>query len=379
MVFWDEYIEKNKEFLDVIYPHTEYKVKYVSTYVSEWLKVAINYPATKNINFIDCMCNAGIYREGQLGTTTEVLKIFCEAALKNSHIQFNLFVNDIDAKRIEIIKYVFENVTGYTSIENVNVIYNNSDVNEYLDTLLTKENYFSYDAKAFTILFVDPYRFGDVVIKKLNNFFVKYYAELIFNYFSSDYRRNIKNDSAKNHKEAMINSMNGIKGYSEEMSAEQVLEIIQGNFIGETRLKYTFAYPFHISSNVQLYYIIYGTPSIKGIEKIKDCIWNVFNGSSRHRTNPRPNQVSMFSVDEEKKINIQTYLNKDVEKILQKFKGKKVTFKEINEYVLLNTMLKTSQIIEGVLKPLISQNKLIKENIKGKRNYKEDMYYFVED
>lgn len=45
-------------------PQTEYKIQYIREYVLYWLKVSVNRDNIENINFIDCMCNAGIYQDG---------------------------------------------------------------------------------------------------------------------------------------------------------------------------------------------------------------------------------------------------------------------------------------------------------------------------
>lgn len=52
------------------------------------------------------MCNAGIYQENILGTPTEILIIFKDFAEKHKNIEFNLFLNDCNEKRIEIMKEV---------------------------------------------------------------------------------------------------------------------------------------------------------------------------------------------------------------------------------------------------------------------------------
>ena len=66
---------------------TEYKIKYVREYVLYWLKVSANRTNIKNINFIDCMCNAGIYKDGDLCTSIEVLQLFILEA-KNHRLLF---------------------------------------------------------------------------------------------------------------------------------------------------------------------------------------------------------------------------------------------------------------------------------------------------
>lgn len=50
--------------LDAKKQQTDYKIKYVVEYVERWLLVSVNRPEVTNINFVDCMSNAGIYQDG---------------------------------------------------------------------------------------------------------------------------------------------------------------------------------------------------------------------------------------------------------------------------------------------------------------------------
>lgn len=371
----NKFLEGKDKYLDIVYPHTEYKIKYIKAYVKLWLEVAINYNKTKNINFIDCMCNAGIYENDVLGTSTEVLILFEQIAPKFPHIQFNLFVNDIDKDRVSIIKDVFNNYTKYQTISNISVFFSNKDVNDYLEEITKYKKVFDYNAQAFTILFVDPYSFGNVKITSLNNFLSKYRSELIYNYFISDYRRNMNNPTAENKQQMMINCMSGIKGYNKDMNADEVLMLLQSNF-KNTKIKYTFAYPFHIKTNAQLYYIIYGTPDITGLKKIKKCIWDVFDGNPKHRTKKEDSQMTLFTSEYQKTSNEAIYSEEAKEKITYEFNGCTKTYQEIEEYVISNTMLNENQIVHNILKPLISENRIIKCNLKSSRDYKKDKYIF---
>ena len=89
-----------KKCLDEIKQQTEYKIKYVVEYVREWLYVATNMP-NMNIIFIDSMANAGIYKDGTIGTGPEVLRVFAEFANNHKDKMFYLFINDIDADRLD--------------------------------------------------------------------------------------------------------------------------------------------------------------------------------------------------------------------------------------------------------------------------------------
>ena len=179
---------KYSSLLDDKKEQTSYKIEYVSAYVKEWLYVFANRPQdTPSINFIDCMCNAGIYKDGELGTPMRVLELFREAAYQHPNRQFNVFLNDNDAKRIEIIKEVANEILGACP-KNLSVFYACEDVNAYIG----KVSYFNKQCKPFgcgTILFVDPYNFGAVKLQSLKAFLNEYYCELLYNIFTSDYVR----------------------------------------------------------------------------------------------------------------------------------------------------------------------------------------------
>ena len=86
--------------LDEKKQQTSYKIKYVKEYIIGWLQVSVNRENIKYINFIDCMCNAGIYKDNDLGTSMEVLQIFIDSASKFTSKEFHIYLNDYDKKRI---------------------------------------------------------------------------------------------------------------------------------------------------------------------------------------------------------------------------------------------------------------------------------------
>ena len=111
-------LQQSASYLDEIYEHTEYKIKYVKKYVEYWLYVVANFNQVKNINFIDCMCNAGIYKNGVLGTPIEVLILFIKFSIEHPEKNFNLFLNDSDIIRVQIIQKMCDllNFKEYSNI-----------------------------------------------------------------------------------------------------------------------------------------------------------------------------------------------------------------------------------------------------------------------
>jgi three-Cys-motif partner protein len=359
--------------LDEKKDQTTYKIKYVGSYVGKWLLVMVNAEKIKTINFIDCMCNAGIYKDGDLGTAIEVLKLFKGQAFAHTDKTFNILLNDNDNNRIEIIKKVANEVIG-TKPSNLNIIYSVSDVNTFLENTDNIKKYYS-DFNTGMLLFVDPYNFGTVKLQSLKTFTQKYYCELLWNVFTSDYNRNINTDE---NNTKIIECMGGkekAKGIStiEQLVAFIRQELVQGN------IKHTFAYEFHITNNVELYQIIYFTPHLKGLEKLKEALWDTFNGKQFHRNKKEQTgikQLSLITYEVDKDMSLNEYRRYAKEILISKFGDKEIKYSDIEIYLLENTMLGAAHIIENVLKPLIAENKVVKQNknIKRTSNYKNDTY-----
>lgn len=86
-----------KKELDEIKVHTTYKIKYITEYVRNWLNVAINY--TNKIEFIDAMCNAGIYKKGESSTSLNVILLFKNCAINHKNKTFKVILNDYNQKK----------------------------------------------------------------------------------------------------------------------------------------------------------------------------------------------------------------------------------------------------------------------------------------
>ena len=382
MIDFEKFVEDNISNLQQkdITNITKHKIDYISDYVYNWSIVGVNFPECTQINFIDCMCNAGIYKDSTLTTSMRTLQIFVQHAKKYPNKMFNLFLNDYDSKRIEVIKKLSSKINS-ESLKNINIITENMDVNEFLDTFNSKYSQ-CLGYGAFTILFVDPYNFGTVKIKKLQEFSDKNYSEIIFNYFSSDYTRNKNNLFALAKKESIKKSMEDVPGYYEKMTDIQVMNLIQ-DYFKTSKIKYSFAYQFRTKKNVPLYSIIYSTPNIRGLEKIKDSFWKVFDGNSfflNYEENDnvleKTQQIQLF---DDKNINELYYSKEAQDKLIEKYQTKEVSYDNINIYILENTMLKKGQIIRDVIKPLVENGKIIKRDIKSKKDFAHDLYYIVGD
>lgn len=364
----NDFLLANAHLLDEKKSQTTYKIEYVSKYVEKWLFVVTNVEQVKNINFIDCMCNAGVYTDGEKGTAIKVLELFNKFALQHPEKTFNLIVNDISVERLRIIGTIIFDYVGVKA-RNINVVISNRDVNSFLEDDKFFVKYFNcYPMRSSNLCFVDPYNFCTVKISALKRLLSNSYCELIFNVFTSDFVRNQDKDKMK-------------KFCAEEQitctSKDDMVNQIK-NKLKVGNIKFSFAYEFKTVKNMELYQIMFFTPNIRGLEKLKEALWDTFNGKEFHRNEMQSDceQMSIFTDADEKDWMIELHSSTAKELLLKTFSNsEEVEYIDIETFVIENTILNGSQIIEHVLKPLISDGKVKKMgHVKRSSNYKSDKY-----
>ena len=350
---------------------TTYKIKYVTRYVMQWAIIEAGRKEIQQISFVDCMCNAGIYKDGDACTALEVINIFNDLAKTYPAKDFVVYLNDYDEKRVNIFKKILRSCI--VPAKNLYAKIQNIDVNLYLDTIANnrQKNYELFGYGGCTLLYVDPYNFGTVQISRLQNILKNNYCELLFNLFTSDYVRNIAKDSGR-----IQNCLGGFKPATKDEFIDYVVNALR---VGP--IQYTFAYSFHTMKNVELYQILYATPSIRGLEVLKDSLWDVFDGVEFHRNHaPKTSdieQISMFDDEDPKEQRLREYAQEAKRIVCEEFQSQTVEYAVIEQKILEETMLKDSQIIEPVLKPLIEEEKIKKCNNVRKSNFKKDSYSFI--
>ncbi len=353
--------------LDEAKEQTRQKIQYVSEYIREWLYVATNMEDINKVIFIDAMANAGIYKDGTLGTSIEVLLLFKDFAEQHKDKTFYLLINDNNKKRIDIQSKLVDYYMGPVKPINMIVKMKDKDVNDYL------QDYTLFDSiiqcsKVMCVLFIDPYNFRTIKINRIQAFVSRYYCEVLYNVFTSD---KVRNTSDQAIQECLGNIII-------DDNHDIINEVAHALHVGY--IKHSFSYSFHISNNTELYQIMFLTPNKRGLEKIKDALWKVFDGARYHRnTNITQEQMSIFSSKEMQSYALPVYAEDARSLLLRQFDGRHYTYNDIEIFLIENTMLKSTHIINNVIKPLIDIGRIIKEGTVSSRNYKKDTYTIIGD
>ena len=94
--------------LDEKAEQTTYKIRYVARYVRQWVRIEANRKEIQQINFIDCMCNSGVYRDEngneEFGTPIRVSRILRDVAGQYPKKKVFVYLNDNSEEKIAELK-----------------------------------------------------------------------------------------------------------------------------------------------------------------------------------------------------------------------------------------------------------------------------------
>ena len=371
-------IDEKRCKIDDIKDQTRAKIDYVSNYVIEWLRVASNSQNSNKIYFIDAMSNCGIYKKFDLCTCLRVLDIFYKESLNHPNKYYYLYLNDYDIEKVNVLREIISKYKDKFS-NNLFISISNEDASDFLDKINYAFNFNGSFEKKYVLLYVDPYNFpSKEVIESMLNFIKKNYCELMFNFFSSDIERNLFNDKQKDKSDKLVEAIKLFANIDTLKKSSNKMEYIVDCFVEKIKntkyIEYYFKYDFNISTNKEIYQIMFFSPSIAGLKQLKKSLWEVFEGYPEYWSKRKRDydSVNLFGyTPEEQRIVDQGEI---VINYLLKLGETRMNYARIEEICLSRTLLVDSHIINYVIKPMIEQNKLAKCNLVRKSNYKKDEY-----
>ena len=282
---------RRKNIIDKASPHTIKKFELIEEYIKSWAQKLLLTESCNGLIFIDCMCNCGIYTDGDgqsvKGTAVRVSEALREAARtytdKNIHIYLNARVE-------ELKKYLPQDE------RNFKIVTSSSDAHELLLTIgpqLYGAGHLHY------FLLYDPYD-ANIDWEALLPFF-RNWGEVMINHMVSDPVRAITSAKKKTTKAKYENT------YLEDF--ERLVPY------GSDKA----AFPFYNMQNSLVYNLIHCTSNKEGFKLYKKSAWKVFGAqsSTKHSVENRQLSFDLFgeiTMDEDESclhvIDIARYLNR---------------------------------------------------------------------
>lgn len=369
----------NTVFGEEIKPHTVKKIEFVAKYVEEWLNVVIN--VSDNFVFMDIMCNAGLYENDYLSTSINVLNVFIRFALNHPDKRFYLLTNDYNQDRVNTMKMLFniyQKKFCDLQLHNVNMDVQCSDAVDYLGNINNKFHFnYMNGGKNSILVYVDPYRFIDLKLAEaVKSFSNNVYCELLINFYSNDYTRNVNNKSSGYQKDIVefvstFCNMNTSKINKAEAVRDKFINV----FKNTKNIKYHYCINMKNKMNATLYYLIFLTPNIRGLEKVKEATWKIIGHSDEYCASLKDRDFYERNIfgetPEEEDFN--NALNK-LKGIICEYKYNELNYDQLLVICLQMTFMKKGHVIDKVIKPLIKEGFLKKKGLVGNRNFTQDSY-----
>lgn len=115
------------------------------------------------------------------------------------------------------------------------------------------------------------------------------------------------------------------------------------------------------------------------MDKLKQAIWNTFDGQDYFRSSvSHVEQLSIFTSEDDKEYRAQVYSEEAYKLLSDFYVGKIIHYEELSHFVLEHTLLMSTQIINCLIKPKMRSGNIVKQNTVKSNNFKNDSYFIKE-
>lgn len=290
---------KRNDLVSVASPHSIKKFELISEYVKAWIQILMLNQKCRGIVYIDCMSNSGVYKndEGEEieGTPLLVSEIIADAMITYTSKQAYLYFNDLDSKKIDLLKTRIPKQTN-----NFHIYTEAMDANVLLRKIGTQFTT-AFNDMHFLLVY-DPYDAHiewDAMMP-----FLKNWGEIIINHMVSDPIRGAK--TAKKQKviekyeETYQTTIDELISFGSDRNAfeTKIEQIIRdGSGRGEKRY-YIASFPFFNSNNALVYNLIHCTGHYKGFELFKSTAWKTFGDKSSLKNTHNIEDQMRFTIND---------------------------------------------------------------------------------
>lgn len=338
--------------------HTRVKHEILSKYLECWIRILGTF---HNLNVFDCFAGRGKYTDNSEGSPLIIIKklaeihekenkpskAFCVFIEKNVNNFRNLretVENEIEANR--------DKYNGWLKIE-----YHNNEFANIATELIEK-----YGRKfAPSFFFIDPFGFGGIPLNLIGDILSIEKTEIFITFMIRDVDRFHGSSSHR----ISIEELFGVKDipillkqkYSNIPREHALLKL----YLNQLRLEANaeFPFPFKVNADDELrtvYYLIHCSNHPKGCESMKEIMFKTGTSGEYGYFGPAEGQLT---------INQARYLHELKRLLLDRFRGKSLTFQGIRYMTLLETLCNIKHYRDAVKE--LEIDKQIKIDGKGPR------------
>ena len=346
--------------------HTLAKHALLREYLAAWFPILAWGGQNRRVIFLDGFAGPGIYADGEPGSPLIALKTLIE------HDRFSdLLETEFIFIFIEKIKERFSNLENEINIfwsqykdgkpENIRLFLFNDEFVNVAEQII---NHIHLDKQlAPTFAFVDPFGWLGVPMSVINRLLFSDKCEVLFSFMYGSIHRFISNEGLVDQFIELFGADKKVLSCIADLSGDKRKQYIHDLYIHQLKSQGGFKYVrsfelVDLNRGRTEYFLVFGTRSVKGLEKMKDVMWSLdpvagvrfagFTGGQRILFDLQPDMVPLQKA------------------LLEQFLGKIVTIEEIENFVITETDYKKSHY-KGQLKHLESEGLIRCESARRKR------------
>jgi three-Cys-motif partner protein len=340
-------------------PHTAKKHEILRRYFQAWLPIMAKWNG--RIVYIDGFSGPGRYKSGEDGSPVIVLKTARDHSCPLQAELVCLFIEENKA-RYEYLIEVLKEIAG-TLPKNIKYLVFHGEFNEQLiDVFRLIED--QRKKVAPTLVFIDPFGFSHTPFHAIQKILSSEKCEVLINFMYEEVNRFLSVPAHASDYDELFGTPDWrnvltISGPQERRRA------IHNIYLGQLRksAKHVRSFEMLNSGNTTDYFLFFATNNLKGLEKMKEAMWQADDTGSFTFSDYTDSRglMSLFS----KKPDYETLRSL----IKVNFAGSQVAIEAVEEWVIAETSFLRTHIKRNVLKPMESEGELsvIKSSPKRRR------------
>lgn len=331
--------------------HTKAKHQLLRCYLNAWFPILARSQRNGSVVFIDGFAGPGYYSGGDLGSPLIALDTLVSHNYFDnlSSTEFVFFFVESDKRRFESLKLAIDSywqkrVGGQPA--NIRI----ECINGEFAAVASQIADVAKGRTAPTLAFIDPFGWSGVPMDVIRDLLALDRCEVIFNFmyehvnrFVNDQRPNIAlhftdlfATTNEEHREAAELSGGPRKKFLRDLYARQLKDVCGFTFVRHFEM-------VDPTRKRTVYYLMYGTRHTKGLEVMKDAMWEVDPVGGARFSGFAGDQPMLF----EPEANLQPLR----EALLGEFRSKTVSIEKLEQFVIERTDYRATQY-KGVLQEL---------------------------
>ncbi|CAK6481228.1 three-Cys-motif partner protein TcmP [Peribacillus simplex] len=367
----------NDDFFFELQKHSEAKLMILDNYVVPWMRKITMGPYGERALVIDGFAGTGKYSNSD-GSSIRLIKHaidFCEQAEQNNWNYPKLLIQLIEGNE-ENYNKLLENIHEITSLDlasekdfipipdypSIQISCRNGNFDEVLSSRLDELK------SGYTLIpsfcFIDPFGFKDTPFDLIKRYLSNDKSEILLNFIYEETNRFItaKNQKVLSHmkKHFGIEEIQSIQDLVQDKKPQErkqtIVDFYSRQLLENSDVNHVLTFEIKKSGRTKLM-LFYGTKSIEGLKVMKKAMWKV-DDTGMYMFDDRKN-LKDIEFQFTKDLNDSILIEELCEILRNRFSGEIAHIKEIEEFVLTETIFPLENFCRPALKLLEQKNEFI--------------------